>query len=138
MKYPPDSNRLRDELVFITSRSGGPGGQHVNKVETKVVLELDISRSSRLSPEEKEIIFNRLSRNIYRGGVLVVTAQESRSQHANRETAVAKLDALLAGAFRERKKRKPSKATHASKQKRIQSKKALGEKKKWRQRPSDS
>ncbi len=138
MKHPPDSNRLRDELVFITSRSGGPGGQHVNKVETKVVLELDISRSSRLSPEEKEIIFNRLSRNIYRGGVLVVTAQESRSQHANRETAVAKLDALLAGAFRERKKRKPSKATHASKQKRIQSKKSLGVKKKWRQRPSDS
>lgn len=137
MKHP-DSNRLRDELVFITSRSGGPGGQHVNKVETKVVLELDVASSSRLSPEEKEIILNRLSRHIYRGGVLVVTAQESRSQHANREAAVAKLDALLAGAFRERKKRKPSKATHASKQKRIQSKKVHGEKKKWRQRPADS
>jgi ribosome-associated protein len=130
-----DVDLLKPELSFETARSGGPGGQHVNKVETKVLLRFDVTGSSILSNEQKQHLLARLARHLTRDGVLLITAQESRSQHANRELALEKLRQLLTAAFRRPKRRKPTKPTHGSKQKRLTSKKAHGEKKKWRQKP---
>ena len=127
--------RILPELTIATSRSGGPGGQHVNKVETKVTLRWDITRSTRLTEEEKSVLLQRLHSRITAEGELILTAQESRSQSTNKEAVLQKLGQLLVYAFTKRKARKPTKATASSRKKRLDAKKAHSEKKKWRQKP---
>lgn len=126
---------LLPELVFATSRSGGPGGQHVNKVETKVVLRFDIVRSALLTDDQKQRLLSRLSHHITKDGVLQIAVQESRSQHTNRELALEKFRGLLAAANRKPKRRHATKPTRSSKEKRLNAKKSRSEKKKWRQKP---
>lgn len=126
---------LYRELDFTASRSGGPGGQNVNKVNSKISVRFDVPHSEILSDEEKAIILQRLSSYLNKDGVLQLVSQEKRSQLDNKEAVIAKLDALLAKAFEKRKARKKSKPTHAAVEKRIQKKKFLSEKKKWRQKP---
>lgn len=120
------------EFAFTTSRSSGPGGQNVNKVNTKVTLSWNIHQSA-LSDDEKNVIFEKLASIITKEGVLMLTSQEKRSQLQNKEEVVKKLEKRLVKAFAKNKVRQPSKPSKAAKQKRILEKKKAGEKKKWRQ-----
>lgn len=132
------ADSLRQELVFSTSRSSGPGGQNVNKVETRVTLRFDVTNSQLLSADEKDLVLQKWSHRLTRDGILILTAQDSRSQSTNRETVMQKLSDLLAMARRTPKARKATKATVSSRRKRMASKKVHGLKKKWRQKPNDS
>jgi ribosome-associated protein len=125
---------IEHELVFTTSRSGGPGGQHVNKVSSKVTLKWDIANSTVLGTEQKEFLLNKLKSRLTSKGILILTSQESRSQTANRESVVSKLDKLLKAAFKPVKTRRRTKPTSSSIQKRLDSKKLLSEKKQSRKK----
>jgi ribosome-associated protein len=124
--------QIGPELKFSTSRSGGPGGQNVNKVETKVTIRWDVVNSELIKPEEKEILIKKLASRINADGILMLNAQEKRSQLENKQLAKEKLQSLLKKAFERKKTRKATKPTKGSVQKRIEQKKKHGEKKKWR------
>lgn len=126
------SQLVASELEFVTSRSSGPGGQNVNKVNTKVTLRWPVIASVILSSEERETITQKLASRITLEGELVISAQDKRSQLQNKEAALAKLDELLTKAFVKKKKRKATKPSKVAVQKRIESKKRQGEKKKMR------
>ncbi|SRR5581483_186670 len=121
-------------LRAATSRSGGPGGQNVNKVESRVTIEVDIAALP-LTDEQKALVQARLAGRINKDGVLRVTSQAERSQLANRDRALARLEELLRDALVVQKKRKRTKASKAQKEKRLDEKKKRGEKKKLRSRP---
>jgi ribosome-associated protein len=120
---------LHRELRFRTSRSSGAGGQHVNKVETRVELLFDVEGSQVLTDEQREIIKKRLSSYINKEGVLIVASQASRSQQSNKERTIEKFDELIAKAFQPRKKRKATRPPHAAKEQRLRQKKMRAEKK---------
>lgn len=101
------------DLRFSSSRSGGKGGQHVNKVESKVQVELDIARAVSLTEAQKATLLEKPSRHLS-DGVLQFSCAEDRSQHRNREKAFEKLIAYLQSRLRIRKKRIPTKASKAS------------------------
>ncbi len=129
---------LGSELVFSASRSSGPGGQNVNKVNTKVTLRLNIRGSQLLNEEEKDILSKRLATRLTKEGVLVLTSQDKRSQLQNKEAVILKLEKLLSKALEKKKKRKATKPSKGSIQRRITGKKRHSEKKKWRQDPGQS
>jgi ribosome-associated protein len=131
---PVNYELLEHEVDFSTSRSSGPGGQNVNKVNSKVTLKFDLKRSQALTEEEKDLLLHRLSAKLTTDGVLLISSQEKRSQLDNKESAIAKFEEILRKAFAKRKKRKPTKPSKASKEKRIKSKKVNSEKKKFRQK----
>jgi ribosome-associated protein len=106
----------------------------VNKVNSKVTIKFDVPNSQVLTAEEKEVLLKKLSTKLTLDGVLILTAQESRSQLENKEDALRKFEALLTKAFEKKKARKPTKPSKGSVQKRIKSKKQQSEKKQWRQK----
>ncbi len=112
-----------DELDFTASRSSGPGGQHVNKVSSKVILWFDVANSPSLSEEDKELITRRLGRRIDKDGVLRVVSQSTRSQAANRELAVERLVELLQDALKQIPIRRKTRISRASKLRRLKEKK---------------
>lgn len=126
---------LTHEMVFTTSRSGGPGGQNVNKVNSKVTLLFDVQNSNVLTGDEKNTIFAKMSARLTRDGVLILSSQESRSQIRNKEVVIKKFDILLEKAFKKKKMRKATRPSKGAVQDRIRKKKVQGEKKKWRRKP---
>jgi ribosome-associated protein len=121
----------QDLLRAFTSRSGGPGGQNVNKVESRVTIEVDVA-SLPLDEAQRALVHERLATRINREGVLRVTSQVARSQHENRERALTRLEELLHEALEEQKPRKKTRVPRAVKAKRLDEKKRLSEKKKLR------
>ena len=112
-----------EELTFTASRSGGPGGQHVNKVSSRITLQWALDASPSLTPEQKEVVRRRLRRRVSDEGVLRLSVSESRSQAANRKLAVARFVELLAAALAPRKPRTPTRPTAGSREKRLTEKK---------------
>ena len=112
-----------EELRFTASRSGGPGGQNVNKVNTRVTLWFDVAGSPNLSEEQKRLILSRLGTRINKEGVLRVVSQRHRSQAANRETAKERLVELLQEAIRQEPPRKKTQIPPAAQQRRLDDKK---------------
>jgi len=125
---------LMSELIFSASRSSGPGGQNVNKVNSKVTLKLNVRNSNLLTEEQRGIILKKLTSRLTGEGILLLTSQDKRSQLQNKEAVIAKLNHLLIKAFTPTKARKPTKPGKAAKQKRINDKKQRSEKKQWRQK----
>ena len=114
---------LSPEYTFQTSRSGGPGGQNVNKVNSKVTLIFDVENSAILEDKEKKRIKNALPNRLTKEGVLLISSQSERTQLANKQKAIKRFENLINQIFIPRKKRKATKPTLASKKKRLNSKK---------------
>nr|WP_320119422.1 alternative ribosome rescue aminoacyl-tRNA hydrolase ArfB [uncultured Marinifilum sp.] len=129
------SKDLSKEFKFISSRSSGPGGQNVNKVNSKVELRFSIFDSKILSPEEKETLFRKLYHHINSDGVLIVSAQNERSQLSNKEIAIEKLYQWIELALKPVKPRRKTRPTRASKEKRIADKQMQAKKKQDRKKP---
>ena len=126
------TDELDNELNFSFSRSGGPGGQHVNKVNTKVELRFAIADSMILAEEEKAILLEKLAKQINQEGELIVIAQETRSQLKNKSKAIEKFYDIINKALKPKKKRKPTSVSKAAKEKRLKQKRELAEKKERR------
>lgn len=120
------------EFQFKTSRSSGPGGQNVNKVETKVELLFAVYSSEVLTEEEKEILAKKAANKIDQEGILHLTAQDKRSQIQNKELVVRKFYDLLRKAFEKKKIRKATKPSKTAIEKRLKAKKLQAEKKSGR------
>ncbi len=110
------------ELVFRFSRSSGPGGQNVNKVNTKVSLSFDLLQSASLSENQKQKISEVLGKRISKDGVLTLTSGEHRSQNANRIAVIERFQSLISQALVPRKKRVKTKPSRASRERRLKTK----------------
>lgn len=121
-----------EEVSFITSRSGGPGGQNVNKLETRVTLRFDLLASPSLTDEQKARLAERLATRITRAGLLQVTSQKHRTQAENREASVARFAELLREGLHEEAPRKATRIPKAAKRRRIEAKRRRGSRKKER------
>lgn len=126
-----------DEVRFEASRSGGPGGQHVNTSSTKVTLVFDLAGSRALDDAAKAKISRRLATRVSTEGLLRVSVQKHRSQRMNRDEAIERFAALVRGALAEQRPRRATKPSAGSKAKRVDEKKKRGNVKKNRAFRSD-
>lgn len=135
--FNPIFEKMKDvsaEIKFKTARSGGSGGQNVNKVETMVEGYWQVDASALFNDGEKQLLKEKLSNKINAAGFLLVKSQVERSQLANKQLVIKKINALVTKALMVNKKRKPTRPSKASKEKRIESKKKTGEKKEGRKK----
>lgn len=124
------------ELKFKAVRSGGAGGQHVNKVSSKVELLFDLQNSTEFSDDEKELLLKSLQTKLTKDNVLLLSCDESRSQHKNKEIIIERFFTIIKNGLKIPKKRKATKPTRSSIEKRIDKKKNIGLKKALRKKPN--
>lgn len=118
------------EIELRTSRSSGPGGQHANVTASRVEAVFDVESSEALSDSQRARLLDRL------GPVVTAVAQDARGQARNRELALERLAAKIAGGLRVQRKRRPTRPTRASRQRRLEQKRRTGERKRNRRRPA--
>ena len=128
------SKDIINELTFVYSRSSGPGGQNVNKVNSRVTLKWDVVHSVIVHEEQKTLLIHKLSSRLTKDGMLMIMVQDHRSQLQNKEASLQRLDLILAQALTPKKARMATKPSKAAKRKRIQAKKLHSEKKTWRRK----
>ena len=132
----PNKEDILKAVTFKTSRSGGKGGQNVNKVSSKVELILHLPSASFFTEEEQALLMERLANRLDQEGNLHIVSQEDRSQLMNKERTILKLIALLKSALHVQKKRKPTKTPKSVIRKRLQDKQNVSTKKTLRKRPA--
>jgi ribosome-associated protein len=140
IEITPELSIPESELQFLASRAGGPGGQHVNKVSSRVTLRFDLWASPSLDEEQKRRIAQRLATRITKEGVLTMHARRHRSQAMNREELVGRFTELLREALRPRRARRKTRPSRAVKERRLSDKRRRGEQKRLRSkrhRPDD-
>lgn len=130
-----NKSQFLSELDIQTSLSGGPGGQHVNKTETKVIVSWRYLLSEALTDFEKKRLTKQLSASITKSQQIKINSSKTRSQHKNKQDAIDKLYHLVAQALKVPKKRKRTKPSKLAKLKRLKSKKKHSEKKSLRKKP---
>ena len=128
---------LQREITYNTSRSGGKGGQNVNKVSTKVELLFSVDNSALFTDEEKALLNEKLQNRFNKDGLVQVICDEERSQYLNKEKALDRLINLLANALRIPKQRKATKISKAAKAKRLDNKRLQSAKKESRRFTGD-
>jgi len=131
-----DKEAIIQELNFKAVRSSGPGGQHVNKVATKVELFFDLQNSKSLTENEKEHISLKLASKITKNGILLLQCDESRSQHKNKALVIKRFLKTITEALKVTKRRKKTKPSRSAIEKRLKNKKKAAQKKANRGKPN--
>ena len=129
--------QLLKEITFTTSRSSGPGGQHVNKTESRVSLHWSFKETEALTDEEKILVGRRLKSRLTDEGELILSSQKSRSQAMNKVDVTERFIDLIVKLSKPPKKRVRTKPSRASIERRLKEKKVRGERKKGRGRPPE-
>jgi len=130
-----NSEKIIKELNFKAVRSSGAGGQHVNKVSSKIELFFDLNNSSELTEDEKKLLFKNLSAKLTKENILILTCDESRSQHKNKEIVIKRFLEIITKGLKIPKKRKSTKPSKSSIKKRLEKKKKQAYKKVLRNKP---
>lgn len=131
-----NTDQLLAELTFKAIKSSGSGGQHVNKVASKIELQFDIDNSAVFSPEEKEQLLRVLKHRLTKHNILILQCGESRSQHKNKALVIERFLEIIKKGLAKRKKRKPTKVPNAAKQNRLEYKRKTAAKKANRKPPT--
>lgn len=130
-----NEEQLIKELDFKAIRSSGSGGQHVNKVSSKIELSFNLEKSFALNFDQKELLLENLKTRLTKDSVLILQCDETRSQHRNKEIAIKRFLSLIKDNLIIQKKRKPSKVPHSVKLKRLKTKRLQADKKATRKKP---
>jgi ribosome-associated protein len=135
LEISPDLRLPRSELEYRASRSGGPGGQHVNTSSTRIEVWWDVAGSPSLTPEQRDSLLQRLQSRLDTAGRLRLVSSGSRSQLRNREDVTERLQSVIAAALAPRKERKPTRPSRAAKAARLEAKRRRSARKQRRRSP---